>query len=139
MVPEAVSPTDGVTAPVDNQQVNDQQVNDQQAVGRQALEQTREALWAVCEPVSPPKLARDYVNYFSSRIRTNVDAVAKNQPRRLKFYDAIDTYLRVYSAMQNELEQAGYIPREVASIQKEVRFFEDVVREVKQAAGESTD
>ena len=128
MSPETVPPANGVTGSGDNRL----------AAARRALEQTREAFWAVCEPVDPPKMARDYVNYFCARNPANVDAVTKNQPRRLKFYDALNTYLRAYSAIANELELAGYAPREVASIEKEVRFFEDVVRAVKLAAGEHT-
>jgi type I restriction enzyme R subunit len=128
VLPEAVPIANNVTGPGDDRLV----------AGRRALEQTREVFWAVCEPVNPPKLARDYVNYFCARNPANVDAVEKNQPRRLKFYDALNTYLRAYSAIANELELAGYASREVASIEKEVRFFEDVVRDVKLAAGEQT-
>lgn len=128
MSPEAVPIANNVTGLGDDRLV----------AGRRALEQTREEFWAVCAPVNPPKLARDYVDYFCARNAANVDTVKKNQPRRLQFYDAVDTYLRAYSAIANELEPAGYAPREVASIEKEVRFFEDVVRDVKLAAGEQT-
>jgi hypothetical protein len=68
---------------------------------RRELEQTREVFWAVCEPVNLPKIARDAVNYFCARNPVNVDAVKKNQPRRLTFYDALNTYLRAYSTIAN--------------------------------------
>ena len=110
--------------------------NDRLVGGRNALEHTREELWAVCEPVSPPMLARDYVNYLCARNLANGDVVKKNEPRRAAFYAALATYLGAYSAIADELELAGYSAREVTSIEKEVRFFEDVVREVKLAAGE---
>jgi hypothetical protein len=41
------------------------------------------------------------VNYFCARNPVNVDAVKKNQPRRLTFYDALNTYLRAYSTIAN--------------------------------------
>lgn len=126
--PKTVGLANGVTGSDD----------DRLAAARGLLEQTREKFWAVCEPVDPPKIARDYVNYFCARNPANVELVEKNQPRRLKFYDALNTYLRAYSAIANELELAGYSAREVASIEKEVRFFEDVVRDVKLAASEQT-
>ena len=113
------------------------------AADREALEFTREEFWAVCGPVNPPKLARDYVDYFCARLPANVDeankimAIQKNEPRRRSFYDAGATYLRAYSAVERELEQAGFSPREVTSIQKEVEFFEGVLREVRLAAGET--
>ncbi|MBC7517375.1 MAG: hypothetical protein H7248_00570 [Microbacteriaceae bacterium] len=135
MSPEEVAKADGGATPADQRLAAD----------REALEFTREAFWAVCGPVNPPKLARDYVDYFCARLPANVDeakkieAIQKNAPRRRSFYDAGTTYLQAYSALERELARAGYSPREVTSIEKEVEFFEGVLREVRLAAGETTE
>lgn len=92
----------------------------------------------VCEPVNPPKMPRDYVNYFCARNPDNAEMVKKHEPRRRRFYDAVDAYSAAYAAIASEMGAAAYAPQVAASIEKEVHFFEKVRREVAEASGEPT-
>jgi hypothetical protein len=107
------------------------------AARRGRLEAAIDALREVCEPVNPPKIARDYVNYFGARNPANVEMVRKHEPRRRRFYDAVDAYVAAYTAIAPEMAAAAYLPQVAASIEKEVRFFEGVRREVAAACAES--
>jgi hypothetical protein len=113
--------------------------DDRLAVGRRALETAIAVIREISEPVNPPKIARDYVNYFCARNPANTEMVKKHEPRRRRFYDAVDAYVSAHSAIAGEMGAAAYLPQVATSIEKEVHFFQDVRREVAQASGESVD
>ena len=104
---------------------------------RRQLETTIAVIRELCEPVNPPKVARDYVNYFCARNPGNAEMVKKHEPRRRRFYDAVDAYVAAYSAIASEMGAAAYLPQVAASIDKEVHFFEAVRRDVAAASGET--
>ena len=56
------------------------------AVRRRELETAIAVIRELCEPVNPPKIARDYVNYFCARNPGNAEMVKKHEPRRRRFY-----------------------------------------------------
>lgn len=112
-------------------------VEDRLRGSRWKLDTAIEAIRELCEPVNPPKGPRDYRNYFCARNLDNKEVVERNEPRRAAFYDAVTEYTDAYSALADELEAAGYAPREAASIQKEVAYFEDLRDELQRSAGES--
>ena len=111
--------------------------DDRLAVGRRDLETAIAVIREISEPVNPPKIARDYVNYFCARNPANAEMVKKHEPRRRRFYDAVDAYVTAYTAIASEMGAAAYLPQVAASIEKEVHFFQDVRRAVAQASGES--
>ena len=106
---------------------------------RRALETAIAVIRELCEPVNPPKISRDYVNYFCARNPANSEMVKKHEPRRRRFYDAVDAYVAAYAAIASEMGAAAYLPRVAASIEKEVHFFEDVRREIAVASGEAAE
>jgi type I restriction enzyme R subunit len=111
--------------------------DDRLSVGRRQLESAIATVREVCEPVNPPKIARDYVNYFCARNPDNVEMVKKHEPRRRRFYEAVDAYVAAYSAIASEMGAAAYLPQVAASIEKEVHFFEKVRDEVARVSGDS--
>lgn len=112
-------------------------VKDRLKGNRSTLEAAAEAIRELCEPVSPPKRTLDYRNYFCARHLDNKEVVERNEPRRVAFYEAVAEYTRAYSEIWDELEAAGYSPREAASIEKEVSYFTDLCDELKCAVGDS--
>ena len=58
------------------------------AVRRRELETAIAVIRELCEPVNPPKIARDYVNYFGAGNPGNAEMAKKHEPRRRRFYDA---------------------------------------------------
>ncbi|TFB58993.1 hypothetical protein E3N86_12160 [Cryobacterium sp. Hz7] len=112
-------------------------VKDQVKGNRSALETAAEAIRELCEPVSPPKRTLDYQNYFCARNLDNKEVVERNEARRAAFYEAVVEYARAFSVIWDELEAARHSPREAASIEKEVSYFQDLGEELKRAAGGS--
>lgn len=91
--------------------------------GRQDLEDAREAIKALCEPVLQPKGLTDYFHYFCAEESGNGEQLTANEPKRLKLYQYTSTLLRCYANLANELEEAGYSAKDVAEIKKEAEHY----------------
>ena len=107
--------------------------------GRERLEETREIVRALCEPVSLPRNTIDYIRYFCAEDTTDKDAVKVNERKRVTLYKAVASFVRAYANLANEMTGAGYTPEEAESIRKEATHYEKVRQEVKVASGDYLD
>ncbi len=103
--------------------------------GRKRLEETREAVKALCEPVEPPYDSDAYRHYFCHGAR----GLAANERKRLTLYRAVAAFLRAYANLANEMIEAGYTEAERQTIRDEVGHYEKVRQEVKLASGDYVD
>ncbi|MDO8723024.1 MAG: HsdR family type I site-specific deoxyribonuclease [Syntrophales bacterium] len=106
---------------------------------RERLEEAREAVKALCEPVEAPKDTAAYLRYFCARDSGNGDQLKENEPRRLTLYTLTASLLRAFANLANELEEAGYNVPEIAILKVEVDHFDKVRNEVKLASGDYID
>ena len=107
--------------------------------GRERLEEAREAVKALCEPVEPPRDTAAYVRYVRATERGTAGQLKENEPKRVALYKPAAAHLRAYANLANEMREAGYTDAEVAAIQGEVDHFEKVRQEVKLASGDYVD
>jgi type I restriction enzyme R subunit len=107
--------------------------------GRERLDDLREQVKAICEPVLRPKGRREYLHYFCAEDTADADAVVANAPKRIALYQAVAALLRAYANLANEMTEAGYSPEAIATIQQEVKHFEEMRHEVKIASGDYVD
>lgn len=106
--------------------------------GRERLEETREAVKALCEAVAPPQDTIDYQHYFCGP-SDDPDALKANAPKRLALYKLVSALVRAYANLANEMEEAGYSSAEIQIIKVEVRHYEAVREQVKLASGDYID
>ena len=106
---------------------------------RERLEETREAIKVLCEPVEPPKDSAAYRHFFCAADSGNAEQLKANEPKRLALYKMAASYLRAYADLANEMEAAGYSSTEAQTIRHEVGHFEKVRSEVKLASGDYID
>lgn len=105
---------------------------------RERLEETREAVKALCEAVEPPKDSAAYRRYFVGP--SDAPQVQKdNEPRRVALYKHVGAFLLAYANLANEMRQSGYSKNEAAQIKAEIEHFEHVREEVKLASGDYID
>ena len=102
--------------------------------GRERLEETREAVKALCEPVAPPRDTADYLRFFCAA--DNDGQLNDKEPRRIALYKMASAFLRAYANIANEMREAGYSEDEVREIKAEVGHYEKVREEVKLASGD---
>ncbi|GIV82835.1 MAG: restriction endonuclease subunit R [Anaerolineae bacterium] len=107
--------------------------------GRERLEELREAVKALCEPVERPKDTAAYLRYFCAAESGNAEQLKANEPKRVQLYKLVASLLRAYAAIANEMPEAGYSPQEIRQIREEVRHYEAVREEVRLASGDYVD
>jgi len=114
-------------------------LSDRIAKGKERLEEAREAIKALCEPVAAPKNTMDYIRYFCGRDTANMDLLKENEPRRVTLYKLTAALIRAYANLANDLEEAGYSAQEGERIRSEVDYYTKVRAEVKRASGDDID
>jgi type I restriction enzyme R subunit len=107
--------------------------------GRDRLEDLREQVKALCEPVRLPRHTLDYLHYFCAEDTADKEALAANEPKRVALYQAVAALLRAYANLANDMAEAGYSPQESATIKAEVTHYNEVQEAVKRASGDYID
>ena len=102
--------------------------------GRERLEETREAVKALCEPVEPPRDTADYLRFFCAA--DDDGQLSDKEPRRIALYKMASAFLRAYANIANEMREAGYSDEEAQEIKAEVGHYEKVREEVKLGSGD---
>ncbi|QBQ56181.1 type I restriction enzyme subunit R domain-containing protein [Nitrosococcus wardiae] len=107
--------------------------------GRERLEEAREAVKALCEPVAPPKDTGAYLHYFCAADTLDQAALKDNEPKRIALYKAVSALVRAFANLANEMPDAGYRNTEIEAIRQEVDHYEKVRHEVKLGSGDYVD
>lgn len=113
-------------------------VKDWRTEGKAKLDEAREALRYLCEPVPLPREMEQYLHYFCGD-GNDADALTTTEPLRIAFYKAVVTFLRTYAAIAGNLAEAGYSDAEVAALERETQFYADVRSAIKKHSGEELD
>ena len=107
--------------------------------GRERLEEAREAIKALCEPVEPPRDTSAYLRFFCAAESGDIEQLTDNEPKRVALYKLAAGFLRSYANLANEMREAGYSDAEAQEIKAEVDHYEKVRTEVKLASGDYID
>ena len=107
--------------------------------GRERLEEAREAVKALCEPVDPPRDSAAYRRCFCSVESGDAQELKDNEPKRVALYKLVAALVRAYANLANEMDAAGYTEAEAREIKAEVGHFEKVREEIKLASGDYID
>ena len=106
--------------------------------GKKRLDEAREALRYLCEPVAPPREVEQYLHYFCGDA-ANPKALNETEVLRVSFYKAVATFVRAFAAIAQNLTAAGYSDAEAATLHKEVAFYSDIRAAIKKHSGEELD
>lgn len=106
---------------------------------REDLEEARESIKALCEPVEPPRDTLAYLRFFCAVESGNAEQLKENEPKRLALYKLTAALLRAFANIASELSEASYSTAEIDTIQSEVDHFDKVRNEVKLASGDYID
>ena len=108
--------------------------------GRERLEETREAVKALCEPVEPPYDTDAYRRYFCQGVQGDTGTQPGDSERkRHTLYRMVAAFLRAYANLANEMTEAGYTEAERLVIRDEVSHYENVRQEIKMASCDYVD
>ena len=117
---------------------NNVHVKDWLSEGRKKLDDAREALSYLCEPVQLPREVEQYLHYFCGDA-ANPNALSETEALRISFYKAVAAYVRSFAAIAQDLAEAGHPDPEVIAIRIEVEFYGEVRSAIKKYSGEELD
>ncbi|MDH6149333.1 MULTISPECIES: type I restriction endonuclease subunit R [Paraburkholderia] len=114
-------------------------LEDRLAKGKEDLDEAREAIKALCEPVEKPKGTQEYIHYFCAKDSGNAEQLKANEAKRLALYKMTAAFVRTYANLASELEEAGYSPADISALQQETAHYDKVKNEVKLNSGDYID
>ena len=106
--------------------------------GKKQLDQTREALGYLCQPVPLPREVEQYLHYFCGDA-ANANALLETEALRVSFYKAVAIFARAYADLAQNLTEAAYSDAQAAALQKEVEFYAEIRSAIKKHSGEELD
>ena len=109
---------------------------------KEQLEDSLEALRALCDPVAPPKDMVDYYHYFcgANTEAFDLDELEENMPKREQLYNLSATALRAFGEVSGELqEKYHYTVEQIKALEREVTYYIKVRDDVRLASGDYVD
>ena len=106
--------------------------------GRKKLDEAREALRYLCEPVPLPREVEQYLHYFCGDA-ANANALNETEPLRVSYYKAVALLARAWSELAQNLTEAGYSDAEADALRKEAGFHAEIRAAIKKHSGEELD
>lgn len=113
-------------------------VKDWREEGKARLDAAREALIYLCAPVKQPQGIERHIHYFCGDA-ANPNALNDTEPLRISFYKAVAAYVRAYSELAPNMEEAGYTAAQIATFEQETQFYAEVRAAIKNHSGEELD
>jgi type I restriction enzyme R subunit len=106
--------------------------------GRKKLDEGREALRYLCEPVALPREVEQFLHYFCGDA-ANPNALNETEVLRVSFYKSVAVFVRAFAAIAQDLTEAGCSDADSAALQKDVAFYGEIRSAIKKHSGEELD
>lgn len=134
----AVYSSDQLDTETGNGGTNNIELKNWLADGKKQLDEAREALRYLCDPVPPPREMEQYLRYFCGDA-AQPQALSETEPQRIAFYKAVARFVRAFADIAQDLAEAGYSEAESSALQGEVDFFSETRSAIKKHSGEELD
>lgn len=121
---------------------NNVELKDWLLESKKHLDESREKLKYLCEPVNLsssgiPEIEQ-YLHYFCGNAN-DPNGLTDTETLRNSFYKITATFIRAYSDIAQDLNEAGYEKKEIDELQKEIAFFNEVRLAIKNYSNEELD
>ncbi len=114
-------------------------LKDRLEMAKQRLEEARETIKALCEPVTSPKDTLAYQRYFCGNDITDKLQLKANETKRVNLYKYTVSLIRAYADIASEMAEAVYSVAETEKVKAEVDHYEKVRNEIKLASADYID
>ncbi len=106
--------------------------------GKNQLDNARQALGYLCEPVAMPREVEQFLRYFCGDA-ANAHALTETEALRMTYYKAVAIFTRAFADLAQDLIEAGYSDTEAEALQKEVEFYAEMRSAIKRHSSEELD
>ena len=113
-------------------------LQDRLKAGRERLEEAREAIALLCEPVEPPKGELEHIHFFCGNTEIPED-LQDREPRRVALYKGTAALVRAYANIADDLPEAGYSNTDISRLKQDVNDTLKLREMIRQASGETID
>jgi type I restriction enzyme, R subunit len=113
-------------------------LQDRLTKGRERLEEAREALALLCEPVQPPKSELEHIHYFCGNTEIP-DDLKEHEPQRVALYKGVAALVRAFANIADDLPHAGYSDAQIVGIKGDLDRYLKLREIIRQASGETID
>ena len=117
---------------------NNVHLKDWLSEGRKRLDEARETVRYLCEPVRLPREVEQYLHYFCGDA-ANPNALNETEALRISFYKAVAVFVRAFASIAQDLTDAGFSDSEASAIRQEVEFYGEIRSAIKKHSGEELD
>lgn len=129
------------TSPLDYENFEREDIDimlqDRLQASRENLEDARNAIFLLCEPI-PSRKSEDYRQYFCGNPEIPED-LKEREARRTALYQHVAVLARAYVNISDSITEVGYSDQEIEEIKQEVDFYVKVREEIRAASGETLD
>ena len=91
-------------------------MSDRLLKGRERLEESRESIKVLCQPVEPPQDTPAYIRYFCAANTEDSETIKNNQQKRVALYKYTSSLIRAYANLASDMAEAGYTLAETETI-----------------------
>ncbi len=105
---------------------------------KRKLDEAREAIRYLCEPIPLPREVEQYLHYFCGSA-SNPNALNETEVLRISFYKAVAVFVRTFTDIAQVLTEAGYSDADAVAMQKDVEFYSEIRSAIKKHSGEELD
>jgi type I restriction enzyme R subunit len=106
--------------------------------GRKKLDEAREALRYLCEPVGLPREVEQFLHYFCGDA-SNPNALNETEALRISYYKAVAIFVRDFADIAQDMGDAGYSEADATALRNEVEFHSEIRSAIKKHSGEELD
>lgn len=109
---------------------------------KQAVEQlqdARDTVVSLCDPVKPPKGSSEYRAFFCPHQGDSDDQITAKERLRVTLYRAVGRYARAWAELAPDLEAAGITEAKATQITSEIKHYNAVKDEMMLASGDGID
>ncbi|WP_432220933.1 type I restriction endonuclease subunit R [Flavobacterium sp. TMP13] len=120
-----------------NEEVNIQ-LKDRIKEAADRLEVAMETVEAICENVDSPKNDLNYIRFFCGNTEI-AEELKGNEYKRMALYKAIVEYIRAYTNMAADFENAGYDAKSILRFKTKLENYLSIRELIRIASGETID
>ena len=121
---------------------NNIELKDWLSESKKHLDESREKLKYLCEPVSLSPNGNheieQFLHYFCGDANDS-NGLTDTETLRNSFYKTTAAFIRAYSNIAQDLNEAGYSDKDIDALQKEIGFYNEVRLAVKNHSNEELD
>lgn len=105
---------------------------------KKKLDDARESLHYVCEPVQQPRKTEQFLQYFCGDAN-DAGALKQTEEKRVTFYKAVAAFVRAFAHIAQDIDKVGYSKAEAELIRREADAYGEIRNAVKTFSGETLD